>query len=142
TGAAEFLRIANAEQAGVGGLAIQLARKLPGLLPLTDVRQDLALDKAARRQAYLFMGFIEIGQCRHGHLRSDAQTVPSACLAHKNPARKGGEQNGQAPDGTLCRPRRAWARVTPSTNSSSPPMGTPWAIRLTDTGVSRVMSRI
>src|SRR5690606_39724508 len=32
-----------------------------------------------------------------------------------------------------CRPLKAWLSVPPSTNSSSPPTGTPWAIRDTTT---------
>ena len=45
--AADRLGEARAEQPGLAGLAVQLARQLAGALPLVDVRQDLAFGEGA-----------------------------------------------------------------------------------------------
>src|SRR5689334_11054412 len=56
---------------------------------------------------------------------------PAAHYPGREPAR---EQDGaRAHYGTSCRATSAWARVTPSTYSRSPPMGSPRASRVTRT---------
>jgi hypothetical protein len=49
--AAEVLGVAEADQAGVGGLGVELARERAGFVPGVDVRRDLALDEAAHAGA-------------------------------------------------------------------------------------------
>src|SRR6185295_13247000 len=60
------LGIAEADQPGVGGLAIELAREAAGLVPRVDVRRDLALDEAPRAGAErVELGGVE-RRCRAG----------------------------------------------------------------------------
>ena len=51
--AADLLGEADAEQAGLGGCAVQVARQFAGPLPLVDVRQDLAFGEGAHRLSQL-----------------------------------------------------------------------------------------
>ncbi|MCY1539650.1 hypothetical protein D9M68_752470 [compost metagenome] len=58
--AAQRFRIADAEDAGRAGLEIELARKLLGLLPFGDIRQDFPLDETADRIPHQLMGLGEV----------------------------------------------------------------------------------
>ena len=64
--AAELLRVTDTENARRAGLEVQLTRKLLGLLPLVDIRQDFTLDETPDGITNQLVGLIEIRQ-RGGH---------------------------------------------------------------------------
>ena len=62
--AAVFLRVAEAQDAGGGGLAVEFAGELAGVLPRVDVGRDLARDEGADRVGDGRVGFVVEGRAR------------------------------------------------------------------------------
>ncbi len=56
--------VAQAENAGLGGFFVQLARQFAFGLPAVDVRRDLARDEAADALRERLVGFVIIGRTR------------------------------------------------------------------------------
>lgn len=137
--AAVGFRVADAEDPGRAGLEIEFAGKFLGLLPFIDVRQHLALDETAHRIPDQLMGLVEVllevshGRAPDGSLRTYLALAWFSIreTGHRRgrigrPSYGYGRHRAQE---IGRRPARAWAKVPPSTSSSSPPSGTPWAIR-------------
>src|ERR1017187_7689313 len=74
--AAVLLRVTDPEKADIGCLAVEIPRESLGLVPIIDVRRDLAPDEAAHEVTELFvLATVVIGVALYVHRRLEVVIV-------------------------------------------------------------------